>query len=538
MKTLPSSLNDADKVELRGRIFQNLDGIAITPTIIALDQKGIIEDFLERKILSLSWVIENTNGNEGYVNVGLRLLSSQGWLEVCESTGDIEYQLTDSGTAVFKSVSAYNSVLDFFLEALNFSENLKNGFSVQNLEIIEDVLRLKSQGWRLDYYELSDDQKRQIEAHLEGVLIGPFMTGLGMQGYLTKMIGSGTFDESDFQEDFGSIIKALFVQMSWLSAQTNQLTSKGVFMLKRAAAYGVTVSYFKTFTWVKDLMYGKANKLWDKELTDPEIHVDRAMNVWGSGGAHGTYFKVIDEIVREIFNRPIDQQPRGITDMGCGNGAFLEHLFNLIYNETERGKVMDEHHLLVLGSDFNEAALEVTRENLTRAEIEHYTMWGDIGDPDRLAADVKKEYGVNLSDMLNVRSFLDHNRIFTPCSGDFYQRQGTSTGSFSYRGRRITNSEIEQNLFEHFRKWMPYVERFGLLVIELHTIHPTVAAKNLGKVAITAYDGTHGYSDQYIVEHDVFTRLAAEAGLKVSPDCQALYPNAEMPVVSINLLKS
>jgi DNA-binding PadR family transcriptional regulator len=538
VKTLPTPLTDADKVLLRARIFRNLDGIAIAPTIIALDQKGIIKEFLDRKRLNLSWIVQNTNGNEGYVNVGLRLLSSQGWLEVVDANRDVGYQITDSGMAVFKSLSVYHSVLDFFPEALNFHENLKNGFSAQNLEIIEDVLSLKSQGWKLDYYELSDDQKRQIEAHLEGVLIGPFMTGLGMQGYLAKMIGSGTLDESDFQQDFGAILKALFVQMSWLSAQTNQLTSKGMFMLKRAAAYGVTVSYFKTFTWVKDLMYGKANKLWDKELTDPEIHVDRTMNVWGSGGAHGTYFKVIDEIVRDIFNRPIDQQPRGITDMGCGNGAFLEHLFNLIYNETERGKVMDDHHLLVLGSDFNETALEVTRENLTRAEIEHYTMWGDIGDPDRLAVDLKKEYGVNLGDMLNVRSFLDHNRIFTPCSGDFYQRQGTSTGSFSFRGRRISNSEIEQNLFEHFRKWMPYVERFGLLMIELHTIPPAVAAKNLGNIAITAYDGTHGYTDQYIVEHDVFTRLAAEAGLKVSADYQALYPNTETPVVSINFLKS
>lgn len=523
---------------MRARIFRNLDGIAIAPTIIALDQKGIIKEFLDRKRLFLSWIVQNTNGNEGYVNVGLRLLSSQGWLRVIGSNGDIEYEVTDSGRAVFKSLSVYHGVLDFLPEALDFSENLKNGFSPQAIEILEDVLSLKSQGWKLDYYDLESDQKRQIEAHLEGILIGPFMTGLGMQGHIAKTIERGFLDESDFQDEFAPILKALFVQMGWVSSQTNQLTGKGVFMLKRAAAYGVTVSYFQTFTWVKDLMYGKANKLWDKELTDPEIHVDRTMNVWGSGGAHSTYFKVIDEIVREIFNRPIEQQPRGITDIGCGNGAFLEHLFNLIYNETERGKVMDEHHLLVLGSDFNEAALEATRENLTRAEIEHYTMWGDIGDPDHLAADLKKEYGVNLGDMLNVRSFLDHNRIFTPCELAFDDRQGTSTGSFSFRGRRISNAEIEQNLFEHFLRWMPYVERFGLLVIELHTIPPLVAAENLGKIAITAYDGTHGYTDQYIVEHDVFTRLATEAGLKVSPDHQALFPNKNMPVVSINLLKS
>lgn len=538
MKTPPAQLTDADKAKMRARIFRNLDGIAVAPTIIALDQKGIIREFLDRKKLLLSTIVQNTNGNEGYINVGLRLLSSQGWLQINTANGDIEYQITEKGRAVFKSLSVYHGVLEFLPEALDFSQSLKIGFSTQTIEVLEDIVSLKTQGWKLDYYDLTDDLKEQIEAHLEGILIGPFMTSLGMQGHIARMLESGSLDPSAFQTDFAPILKALFVQMGWLSSQTNQFTGKGVFMLKRASAYGVTVSYFKTFSWVKDLMYGKANKLWDKELTDPEIHVDRTMNVWGSGGAHSTYFKVIDEIVREIFNRPIEQQPRGIADIGCGNGALLEHLFNLIYNETERGKVMEDHHLLVLGSDFNQAALEVTRENLTRGEIEHYTMWGDIGDPNRLAEDLMREHNVKLGDMLNVRSFLDHNRIFALCESDFSNRTGTSSGAFSFRGRRISNAEIEQNLFEHFQSWKPYVERFGLLVIELHTIPPAIAAQNLGKVAITAYDGTHGYTDQYIVEHDVFTRLAGEAGLKVSQEHQALYPNDNMPVVSINLLQS
>ena len=51
------------------------------------------------------------------------------------------------------------------------------------------------------------------------------------------------------------------------------------------------------------------------------------MNVWGSGGAHKLYFKKIDEIIIEIFNYPIEQQPKGIADMGCGDGMFLTHLY-------------------------------------------------------------------------------------------------------------------------------------------------------------------------------------------------------------------
>ena len=45
------------------------------------------------------------------------------------------------------------------------------------------------------------------------------------------------------------------------------------------------------------------------------------MNVWGSGGAHAEYFKIIDQIIIELFNRPIADQPIGILDMGCGTGV-------------------------------------------------------------------------------------------------------------------------------------------------------------------------------------------------------------------------
>ena len=41
-----------------------------------------------------------------------------------------------------------------------------------------------------------------------------------------------------------------------------------------------------------------------------KTHVNRKMNVWGSGGAHKLYFKKIDEIILEIFNKPLEKQPQ------------------------------------------------------------------------------------------------------------------------------------------------------------------------------------------------------------------------------------
>ena len=93
---------------------------------------------------------------------------------------------------------------------------------------------------------------------------------------------------------------------------------------------------------------------------------------------------------------------------------------------------------------------------------------------------------------------------------------------------------VEDNLLEHFNKWAPYIKKNGLLVIELHTISPKLISQNLGRTAATAYNATHGFSDQYIVEVDVFEKIAAEAGLVADEKSKHRFPNSELATVSIN----
>lgn len=190
-----------------------------------------------------------------------------------------------------------------------------------------------------------------------------------------------------------------------------------------------------------------------------------------------------------------------------------------------------------MGADYNEAALKVTRANLINADIWAKVIWGDIGDPSGLANDLKENYDIELRDLLNVRTFLDHNRIWTEPIKINPERKSTSSGAFAFRGRRISNHLVEDNLLGHLTKWKPYVEKFGLLLIELHTIAPDIASKHLGKTAATAYDATHGFSDQYIVEIDVLHKIALEAGLQPDKKLFHKFPNTDYATVSINLLK-
>jgi len=292
------------------------------------------------------------------------------------------------------------------------------------------------------------------------------------------------------------------------------------------------------FERVEGLLFGEPGQLWDVAPGEPEIHVDRRMNVWGSGATHAAYFRLVDEIVIDLFNRPIEEQPHGIADMGCGNGAFLEHVFDVIWEKTARGKMLDRHPLILVGSDLNRAALEATAETLERADVWANVVYGDVGHPERLAEHLSETYGIQLADLLSVRSFLDHNRLYEEPAHIDTGRESRSSGAFSFRGARIPNNAIEQNLVDHLRSWAPHVGRFGLLVLELHTIPPKLAALNIGRTNVTAYDGTHGYSDQYILELEVFLDAAREARLEPAPEFSAKFPSSDLASISINLLRA
>ena len=86
----------------------------------------------------------------------------------------------------------------------------------------------------------------------------------------------------------------------------------------------------------------------------------------------------------------------------------------------------------------------------------------------------------------------------------------------------------------HLRRWAPYIGRFGLIALELHTLPPDVTAANLDKTPAVAYDGTHGFSDQYLIELPIFRDCAREAELHADRRFQAVFPPSELATVSVN----
>lgn len=533
--------------ELRASIFYHLDGIVTAPVALALHRKGVLARLLAADgPLALAELTAAFGANEGYLNVALRVLASQGWLtQVLDNAADtISYAVTPIGRVAMPLAGLYADVVAL-LQLAPVHPRQAAPESARKWAGVAARLRSRYDLPATDSAEAADSTvaaaHAQVLRHIEGALVGPMIARLGMSGMFHKYFMESSFRAEEFHEAPESFKPVLdfFAHLGWFRqrGETYEFTDKGLFFARRGAAYGVTVSYLPNFARLDELLFGDPAGLWVVPEGAPEKHVDREMNVWGSGGAHAGYFEVVDEIIIELFNRPIEEQPRGILDMGCGNGAFLEHVFGVIERQTLRGRMLDEHPLFMVGADYNQAALRVTRANLIKADIWAKVIWGDIGQPDRLAQDLQENYGIDLGDLLNVRTFLDHNRPWrapeTPTPG----RASDSTGAFAYHGQRLPNHAVEDSLREHFARWTPYVQRFGLLLIELHTLPPALTAANLGRTPATAYDATHGFSDQFIVEVEVFRRVATEAGLAPDPKAFRRFPDSELATVSINLLR-
>lgn len=532
-----------DKDFLRSEIFKHLDGVATASIVASLLKKEIISFVIERKKILLSQLSSEFNANEGYLNVAIRALASQGFwdYDVDNDHDSITISVNNNTMFLQKYSLLYLKVIHF----LKLSTDIKN--QINENSFIEEFTKLSDavkSNFGIQFSEDLNEKniQQQILKHIEGCIIGPVIVYLGMQGMFHKYFMETSFQAAEFHknsENFEVILDFL-TYLGWFkkTGDNYKFTETGIYFAKRAASYGVTVSYLPLLNKMDELLFGNASKIREISDGEDEIHVDRAMNVWGSGGSHSNYFKVANDFIIQIFNQPIHLQPKGVLDMGCGNGAFIQHIFETIERYTLRGKMLEEHPLFLVGADYNQAALKVTRANLINNDIWAKVIWGDIGNPKQLAEDLKDNYEIELSDLLNIRTFLDHNRVWKAPEKNHPERISTSTGAFAHRGQRLPNSLVEESLKEHLELWLPYIRKNGLLIIELHALDSKLTAQNLGKTPATAYEATHGFSDQYILEVDVFKKICFETGLNIDKELFRKFPNSELATVSINLLKS
>ena len=513
----------------RKELFMHLDGITIIPTIIALEKLGIVEFIKKNNSFIINDIIEKFEVSEGYLNIAMRSLLS---LDILRIDFSQEYSNNKVYTVVQKKIDFIKNFINSedYIRLISVHiklENIINNYAIINSSELNSINTIIGtiKNLQLEKSDFKSQFNYNFYYYVEGILVGPILSNLG---FLKK-----TFKEIEYKPLYELIIK-IFILCKFIDNKL-EITNRGEFFYKRMSSYGVTTSYLNLLKNLDELINKKNNLVWQRDNNGNEIHVNRSMNVWGSGGAHKFYFKKIDTIIKDTFNKKIEDQPKGIIDMGCGDGTFLKHCYDIIINETLRSKYINEFPLKLIGVDINKAARISSRNTLNKSNIDNIVINGNISDPDDLNKRLINEFNENLNDFISTRTFLDHNRIYIK-PNEIKNYNIKTTGAFCYKGNLINSSQIINNLINHLYAWKKHVEKHGLIILELHTIKPNSIKKNRGTTLSLSYDTTHGFSDQYLIEYDAFIECAKYAGLKLSTE-SILYPNLEIPTISINYFK-
>ena len=291
--------------ELRATIFHHLDGIVTAPTALALHEKGVLARLLAAdSAVPLAELTAAFSANEGYLNVALRVLASQGWLtqELNNEAGTVAYGVTPTGRVALPLAGLYADVVALMRLAPVHPRQAAPE-SARKWAGVAARLRTRYDLPPPDSAEASADPvvaaaHAQVLRHIEGALVGPMIARLGMSGMFHKYFMESSFSAEEFHESPESFKPVLdfFAHLGWFRQRgdTYEFTDTGLFFARRGAAYGVTVSYLPNFARLDELLFGNPAGLWVVPEGAPEKHVDREMNVWGSGGAHAGYFEVVD----------------------------------------------------------------------------------------------------------------------------------------------------------------------------------------------------------------------------------------------------
>ena len=503
------------------QLFAHLEGIAVVPTIKALSNYGITDILLDKNNISLRALSKEKSAQVGYLNVALNTLASLGVLKKKLIQDDVYYSLTPYGKEYLKYIESYSFYANIVEELNNFIINdiKRNDLDIFikkteqiSVDILSELKKLHSQ---------RTEMHTRIAHHIEGILIFPPLL------YISH-------DNSDLKNTIylKGMIKNILSQD--YNINSNEVSN---YILSRSKSYGVTASYQPIFSNLDEIIFNNKNLLYSQLKNTKELHVNRRLNVWGSGGAHKTYFKKIDSIIIDIFNMPIETQPSGIADMGCGDGMFLEHLNKVILSKTKRGQHLNTHPLTLIGADLNQEALNVAKKNLWKSRVDCNFIIADVSSPEKYKNDLKINFNINITDLLHVRSFLDHNRIYEENENKKDSINLKSMCSYSYKGKYLSSEDITSNLINHFSLWKRYINKHGLLLLELHGMAPSLSTLNKSYTPTIAYEATHGYSDQFIVEYDVFMKCTQIAELVKIEEYSKVFPTDELVTISLNLFK-
>eukprot|EP00913_Durusdinium_trenchii_P028868 g27068.t1 len=239
----------------------------------------------------------------------------------------------------------------------------------------------------------------------------------------------------------------------------------------------------------------------DMQENESEIHVERTLNVVGSGAQHSTLFKDLMRHMDFVFSGDeFSSQPRYVVDTGSGDGHLLMQVYQHIKEHTPRGQHLEEtaeFPLIMIGVDFNEESRVATAVNLTKSNITHMVLFGDIGAPKQIMAALQKK-GETVGDVVL----------------EFARSAMRDCVHLDKQGQRLSELESFSSLVEHFKRWADALEgSFGLCLLEVMMLDVPTTERFINDCVSFHFDIVQCLSRQYMTSPVAFAMGAAMAGL-------------------------
>ena len=184
-------LTKTKKTQFRSLLFRHLDGIATCTTAFALYKKGVLKYLLELKKVELKKLSKEFSANEGYLNVALRTMSSQGWLVQLVNNEDntITYEINENSAKAFKLIPLYSDAIKLLDYSVHFPED---GIGSDCFIALDHIFKKYEDNFGLQNVE-KNSIEFQILKHIEGVIIGPIIVLLGVNGLFHKYFMEASF---------------------------------------------------------------------------------------------------------------------------------------------------------------------------------------------------------------------------------------------------------------------------------------------------------------------------------------------------------
>ncbi len=297
--------------------------------------------------------------------------------------------------------------------------------------------------------------KNEIVAVARGYYALPILMALARAGIVERILEQGV-DLADLKGNQRNLRICLdyLRNLGWLILEEDhyRATSLGASVLRRCGAFGILFSYRPYIANLDQLLFDDEAK----------VQVYRDENVVGSGEAH----------VRKYFSRTAEflaaSEAQYVLDVGCGDGTFLNYCREV------------RPDIGLIGVDYSERALEVTRNNL---DAEAILFQGNVSEPEVTLEKLHRR-GIDPAEILVSVWFIFHEVL---------GMEGIDLAAM-LRGYKELSPE------------------HGMIVGEIFDIPHEVLAEHHNEIAIPEFNLFHDLSGQKLFTRDAWQEAIAVSG--------------------------